>query len=62
MNNINEAKAVPTRYNNELGKAITTHIKGAEVADKKKGEVARICFERKIPFTDLLLPKSHGHG
>ena len=60
MKNINEVKAVPTRYNNELGKAIKAHIKGAEVADKKKGEVARICFERKIPSTDLMAPTTEG--
>lgn len=60
MNNTNEATAVPERYTIELGKAIKAHIKGAEVADQKKGEVARICFERKIPSTDLMAPTTEG--
>ena len=60
MKNINEATVTPERYSDTLGAAIKSHIGGAIATDKKKGEVARICFERKIPSTDLMSPTTEG--
>jgi len=60
MSNINEATVAPERYNDALGAAIKSHIGGAIATDKKKGEVAAICFTRKIPFTDLMAPTTAG--
>ena len=57
---MNEATVAPERYNDALGAAIKSHIGGAIATDKKKGEVAAICFTRKIPFTDLMAPTTAG--
>jgi len=60
MKNINEAKAVPTRFTDELGEAIKAHISKDTTAEKKQGEVARLCYENNIPVTDLMSPSTEG--
>lgn len=60
MKNVNEARALPTRWTPKLAEAITSLMKATETVDLKRASVIDTLRSAGIKSTDFISPKSEG--
>jgi len=60
MSNVNEARAIPTRFTPEIAAAITSLMKATEAVDLKREGVIDALRAAGIKSTDFISPKTEG--